>query len=205
MDNQLMEERIKTVAKQLFIEQGFAATSTTQIAREVGCTQALVHYYYRTKENLFRQIFLEQVEAALSVIGKSLQSEVPFDEFLTHAISLYFDTLMNNPRLPYFVLEELISNPERRKYLREHFVKSPHYGYYYLQLSARVEREQLLGHLAKVEAFDIMMSVVSLTVFNFLALPMYRDLLERNEEQVRQFLLHRKKEVIRLVLQGLKP
>jgi len=205
MDNQQMEDRIKAVAQQLFLEQGFAATSTTQIAREVGCTQALVHYYYRTKENLFRQIFLEQIQAAMDVVGRSLNNDVPFDEFLGNAISLYFDTLMNDPRLPYFALEELVSNPERRKYLRENFVKKPQYAMYYMQLDARVCREQEAGRLVKIETFDIMMSVASLTVFNFIALPMYRDLLERNDEQVREFLLHRKKEVIRLILNGLKP
>lgn len=205
MDNQQMEDRIKVVAQQLFLEQGFAATSTTQIAREAGCTQALVHYYYRTKENLFRQIFLEQIQAAMDVVVRSLNNDVPFDEFLGNAISLYFDTLMKDPRQPYFALEELVSNPERRKYLRENFVKKPQYAMYYMQLDARVRREQEAGRLVKIETFDIMMSVASLTVFNFIALPMYRDLLERNDEQVREFLLHRKKEVIRLILNGLKP
>ena len=50
--NDNMEMRIREVAQQLFFKQGYAATSTIQIAKEVGCTQALVHYYYRTKENL---------------------------------------------------------------------------------------------------------------------------------------------------------
>ncbi|MBO4361551.1 MAG: TetR/AcrR family transcriptional regulator [Paludibacteraceae bacterium] len=200
-----MENRIKSVAKQLFIEQGFAATSTTQIAREVGCTQALVHYYYRTKENLFRQIFLDEIQAAMQVIARSLTNDVPFDEFLANAISLYFDTLMQNPRLPYFVLEELISNPERRKYLRENFVKQPQYALYYFQLDARVRREQQARRMAEVDTFDIMMSIVSLTVFTFVALPMYQDLLERSDDQVREFIRHRKAEVTRLVLNGLRP
>lgn len=205
MDNQQMEDRIKAVAQQLFLEQGFAATSTTQIAREAGCTQALVHYYYRTKENLFRQIFLEQIQAAMDVIVRSLNNDVPFDEFLGNAISLYFDTLMKDPRLPYFALEELVSNPERRKYLRENIVKKPQYAMYYMQLDARVRHEQQAGRLVQVDTSDIIFSVASLTVFNFIGLPMYRDLLERNDEQVREFLLHRKKEVIRLILNGLKP
>lgn len=200
-----MEDRIKAVAQQLFLEQGFAATSTMQIAREAGCTQALVHYYYRTKENLFRQIFLEQIQAAMDVIVRSLNNDVPFDEFLGNAISLYFDTLMKAPRLPYFALEELVSNPERRKYLRENFVKKPQYAMYYMQLDARVRHEQQAGRLVQVDTFDIIISVASLTVFNFIGLPMYRDLLERNDEQVREFLLHRKKEVIRFILNGLKP
>ncbi len=200
-----MEDRIKAVAQQLFLEQGFAATSTMQIAREAGCTQALVHYYYRTKENLFRQIFLEQIQAAMDVIVRSLNNDVPFDEFLGNAISLYFDTLMKAPRLPYFALEELVSNPERRKYLRENFVKKPQYAMYYMHLDARVRHEQQAGRLVQVDTFDIIISVASLTVFNFIGLPMYRDLLERNDEQVREFLLHRKKEVIRFILNGLKP
>ena len=106
MDNQQMEDRIKAVAQQLFLEQGFAATSTTQIAREAGCTQALIHYYYRTKENLFRQIFLEQVLAALNVIGRSLANEESFDRFIEQAISMYFDALSSNPRLPFFVFDQ---------------------------------------------------------------------------------------------------
>ena len=200
-----MELRIREVAQELFFKQGFAATSTTQIAHEVGCTQALVHYYYRTKENLFRQIFLEQIEAALNVVSRSLVSEDSFENFLRSAISLYFDTLMQNPRLPYFVLEELVSNPERRKYLRENFVKKPGYAMLYMQLDARVKTEQQAGRLAKVEAFDILMSVASLTVFSFITLPMYQDLLARTDEQVQDFIQHRKEEVTRLVLQGLRP
>ena len=205
MKNELMEYRIKTVAQQLFYKQGFAATSTTQIAQEVGCTQALVHYYYRTKENLFRQIFLEQIQAALDVIAQSLTNDVPFEEFLSNAISLYFDTLMKNPRLPYFVLEELVSNPQRRAYLRENFVKKPQYVMYYMQLDARVRRERENGRMTQVETFDIMMSVVSLTIFNFIALPMFQDLLGRTDDQVHEFLLHRKAEVTRLILDGLRP
>ncbi len=136
MENSNMEQRIRDVAQQLFFSQGYAATSTTQIAKEVGCTQALVHYYYRTKENLFRQIFLEQIEAALNVVALSLANEDSFDRFIEKAISLYFDTLTQNPRLPFFVLEELVYNPQRRKYLRENFVKKPGYAMLYMQLEA---------------------------------------------------------------------
>ena len=52
-----MEQAILETAENMFLNKGFAATSTTQIAREVGCNQALVHYYFRTKENLFNVIF----------------------------------------------------------------------------------------------------------------------------------------------------
>lgn len=205
MVNDSMEVRIRQVAQELFFRQGYAATSTTQIAHEVGCTQALVHYYYRTKENLFRQIFLEQIEAALNLIARSLANEKSFEDFLRSAISTYFDALLKNPRLPFFVLEELVNNPERRRYLRENFVRKPAYAMLYMQLEARVRTEQQAGRMAKVEPFDILMSVASLTVFTFISLPMYQDLLARTDEQVNEFILHRKNEITRLVLQGLRP
>ncbi len=200
-----MELRIREVAQELFFNQGFAATSTTQIAHEVGCTQALVHYYYRTKENLFRQIFLEQIEAALGVIGRSLHETESFETFISGAISMYFDALSSNPRLPYFVLEELVSNPDRRRYLRENFVKKPAYAIFYMQFDTLVKSEQKAGRLANVESFDILMSIASLTVFTFLSLPLYQDLLERTDTDVQNFLAHRKREITRLVLQGLRP
>lgn len=203
--NDKMEMRIREVAQQLFFKQGFALTSTTQIANEAGCTQALVHYYYRTKENLFRQIFLEQIEAALSVIARSLMTEDSFERFIENAISLYFDTLVKNPRLPYFVLEELVSNPERRRYLRDNFVEKPAFSIYYTQFETRLRMEQQAGRIADIEPFDLMMTITSLTVFTFIALPMYQDMLRKTDEEVSEFLDHRKQEVIRVILKTLKP
>lgn len=203
--NDNMELRIREVAQQLFFEQGYAATSTTQIAKEVGCTQALVHYYYRTKENLFRQIFLEQVLAALNVIGRSLANEESFDRFIEQAISMYFDALSSNPRLPFFVLEELVNNPERRKYMRENFVKNPSYAMLYMQFDARLKHEQQAGHITKITPFDLMITIASLTVFTFVSLPMFQDLLAQTDDQVRDYIAHRKSEVIRMVKKILKP
>ena len=51
------EQQILASAEKLFLQKGFSATSTTDIARDAGCNQALVHYYFRTKENLFNRIF----------------------------------------------------------------------------------------------------------------------------------------------------
>ena len=57
-----MEQSILKVAEQLFLDKGFNRTSTTEIARVVGCNQTLIHYYFRTKENLFNRIFEKKLE-----------------------------------------------------------------------------------------------------------------------------------------------
>ena len=64
-----LEDKILQVAEELFMANGYDATSTTDIAKKAGCNQALIHYYFRTKENLFQQIFASVRER--SHIGKS--------------------------------------------------------------------------------------------------------------------------------------
>ena len=41
--NKNIEKRILWVAERLFLEKGFNGTSTTEIAKAVGCNQALIH------------------------------------------------------------------------------------------------------------------------------------------------------------------
>ena len=63
-----MEQAILRAAERLFLDKGFALTSTTEIALEAGCNQALVHYYFRTKENLFEKIFEQKIRMLISNI-----------------------------------------------------------------------------------------------------------------------------------------
>nr|WP_307128766.1 TetR family transcriptional regulator [Streptomyces sp. B1I3] len=48
-------EAILAAARRCFAERGFDATSLRRIAETAGVDQALVHHFYKTKENLFLQ------------------------------------------------------------------------------------------------------------------------------------------------------
>ena len=71
--NQNIEERILWVAERLFLEKGFSGTSTTEIAKAVGCNQALIHYYFRTKEKLFWDVFTPKMDHILDYLDTPLQ------------------------------------------------------------------------------------------------------------------------------------
>jgi len=60
------ELAILEAAEKLFSEKGYGLTSTVEIARKAGCNQSLVHYYFRTKSNLFETIFEKKVELFFS-------------------------------------------------------------------------------------------------------------------------------------------
>jgi len=53
------------VARQLFTERGYAATSTTEIVERAGVTRGALYHHFAAKEELFRAVF-EQLEAEVT-------------------------------------------------------------------------------------------------------------------------------------------
>ena len=54
------EQSILKAAEKEFLKKGFSGSKTTEIAKEAGVTHAMLHYYFRTKENLFNKVFEEK-------------------------------------------------------------------------------------------------------------------------------------------------
>ena len=74
----------------------------------------------------------------------------------------------------------------------------------YMQFDARLKQEQQAGHITKIDPFDLMITIASLTVFTFVSLPMFQDLLSQTDDQVRDYIACRKSEIIRMVKKILK-
>ena len=128
MKKSQVEEQILRAAEELFMEKGFDAVSTTDIARKVGCNQALVHYYFRTKDNLFLQVFLQKFSIIMSKISSEItQNEHDFFVILDRFIDTYFEMLSENRTLPFFLVNELLLRPERREIVREHISNNCEY------------------------------------------------------------------------------
>ncbi|MBE0675887.1 MAG: helix-turn-helix transcriptional regulator, partial [Bacteroidales bacterium] len=53
----MTRERIFTAASDIFEEKGYAAARMQEIADRAGINKALLHYYFTTKEQLFRAVF----------------------------------------------------------------------------------------------------------------------------------------------------
>lgn len=190
-----LQEQILIAAEQLFLQKGFAMTSTTEIAKKVGCNQALIHYYFRTKENLCQQIFQQKIQFLLSEFVSIDQSNDDFLTKLHKRISTYFNLLSQNERLPFLVFNELIVNEERCARLREDIISNNFYRQIYYKFDADLQREIEQGNIEPIETLDLLLTTVSLTVFTFAALPIYSNLLQKNTEEVATFIKHRETEV----------
>ena len=59
------EIKIKEAARKVFLKKGMAGARMQEIADEAGINKALLHYYYRNKEQLFASVFQEIIKEFL--------------------------------------------------------------------------------------------------------------------------------------------
>ncbi len=203
-NEQPLEQTILEVAERLFLEKGFAQTTTTQIAKVVGCNQALVHYYFRTKENLFNTIFEQKFRMLFEYLYTSQNyGNISFTEKVRHAVESHFDLLTQNPKLPLLVATELSRLPENLKSLRENLHSVPFE--LFTRLSNELQHEIAEGRSRKLELIDIIITMVTLNAGLFMLLPIANGILLHDEKQTKELLAHRRKENVQVILNYIKP
>ncbi|NLX65900.1 MAG: TetR/AcrR family transcriptional regulator [Bacteroidales bacterium] len=202
IEDKSMELQILEAAEKLFLEQGYAKTSTAQIAKLAGCNQALVHYYYRTKDNLFEKIFEEKIGMIATNILHIGVNGSTIEERVTQVIGFYFDFLKQNPQLAQFVLHEISSNPTRLQSLVERLRQqvTP----LFLRVEAELEKEVKRGTIRPITGINLLITIISLNVTPFLVKPILQRALHLGEKEFDTMLEERKKEVIETVLSRLR-
>jgi len=99
---------ILKVAAEMFLSQGYQATSTRKIAQELNITQPNMYHYYKNKKVLY----IKAIEYAVGGLSDKLleayktHKDLPFEELL-----LYMSQFMiENFRINYFVMRNDIEN-----------------------------------------------------------------------------------------------
>ena len=203
-NEQPLEEAILEVAEKLFLEKGFAMTSTTEIAKEVGCNQALVHYYFRTKDNLFNVIFEQKFKTFFQgVFEMRTMGNLSFQDKLRHIIETHFDLLRKNPKMPALILNELSRRPDQLEVLREKLHSLPEQLFAELEKDLQVEIEQ--GNIRDISLMDILVSMLSLNIALFILMPVAEKILKINEIQKEFMIMHRRSENVEFILKSLRP
>ncbi|WP_294079099.1 TetR/AcrR family transcriptional regulator [Proteiniphilum sp. UBA5384] len=201
-DDKSMEFQILEAAENLFLKQGYAKTSTGQIAKLAGCNQALVHYYYRTKDNLFEKVFEEKIGMIASNILSTGENISNIEERIAQLVSFHFNFLKQNPMLPQFVLNEISSNPDRLQSLVDRL--KVHMIPVLTQLEAELEKEIEKGTIRPILATDLLITILSLNIMPFLVKPVLQRAFSIPDGNFEEMLEQRQKEVIETVLSRLR-
>ena len=169
--NQNIEKRILWVAERLFLEKGFSGTSTTEIAKTVGCNQALIHYYFRSKEKLFWDVFAPKVEQVVEYLDAPLDESIGFVERISNVIDFYFGILELDERLAPFIVKELIMNPERWDKFRDRYLRNESRSTAFNRFENMVHEEIANGTIREMRPIDLLMNIMSVTISAFIVAP----------------------------------
>lgn len=195
-------QAILKAAEELFLEQGFEQTTTKQIAQRAGCNQALLHYYYRTKDNLFVQIFEEKVKfIATHFLDINLTAQT-LEERISQMVELHFELFRKNPRLIPFLLKEVLSDPVRvapiLDKIKQYMVKI------FAKIDEALHEEIEKGAARPVSTLNVILTLVSLDMAPFIIAPVLQRVLDLTDEQLDEQLDKRKPEVVEILLRQIR-
>lgn len=201
--NQNLEKRILWVAERLFLEKGFSGTSTTEIAKTVGCNQTLIHYYFRTKEKLFWDVFAPKMEQVVEYLDAPLDESLSFLDRISNIIDFYFGILELDERLAPFIVNELIMHPGRWDLFRNRFLRNESRSSAFDRFDGMVRDEVAKGTIVNVEPIDLLLNIMSLTISAFIVAPKGFAKDECDSNSRKEYLLHRKENIRNLVINGI--
>lgn len=183
------EKTILETAKQHFVQYGFAATRMQDIADEAGINKAMLHYYFRSKEKLYLEIINRTLDEVVPKFISAMQSEGDIWHRIEHLVGTYVKALIENPHVPFFVTSEL---SQKRTVLIEAVKKRISYLPIVQGFVGQVMAEMEAGRIRKMPIEHLMFNVVGMTVFPFLAKPIFVTVFTMEEEHFVALMEQRK-------------
>ena len=198
-NDKLTEEKIFDAATDVFLDRGMDGARMQDIASHAGINKALLHYYYRTKDQLFNAVFE-------MIAGRVLKKFAPvFDENLSLEAKIRFfykehiTFLQENPKLPAFILNELNRNPARIK----NILKNVHFESLWQQVYNQHKKELGKYNITEETLPQLLISIASLSVFPFVAKGIIEGVLEKIGTNFDVYIENRKEYAAEFVIRAI--
>ncbi len=182
------EEKIFEAATEVFEEKGFSATRMQDISQKAGINKALLHYYYRTKEQLFNAVFEMLAKKLFNRFSPIFEENLSLEEKIKYFLREHITFLQKNPRLPSFILYEINQNPERVERLLDSLDMVSN-----MQKLMEMHKEELKEYdIEEKNLPQVMTSIVSLSVFPFAAKGILNTIFEKLGYDFNSYIEERK-------------
>lgn len=161
------EQRILEAAKKVFVKKGLDGAVMQDIADAAQISRTALHYYFRSKEKLFKAVLQDLLNRLLPQLENIILQDIPFDRKLARFVEEYLDLMRSNPYLPNFIMNELNKNPE---WMLERLSK---FGFFSQRTRSIFEKE-LAQINRRIPAEQFVMNLISLCIFPFIAKPLIK-------------------------------
>jgi TetR/AcrR family transcriptional regulator len=162
-------------ASREFAEEGLAGARMEAIARAAGVNKALIHYYFKDKENLYGAV-LDHVFAGLAArMAEVLRQEMPFRPKILAYAGAHFDYIAASPIYPRLVQREMMragrhGSPHLRRIARK-YLRPVEQG-----VVALLRAGMDAGEFRRVQPLHFLFSMVAMNVFYFSSMPFIKSI-----------------------------
>jgi TetR/AcrR family transcriptional regulator len=182
------ETRIKEKAKSLFFQKGLLNATTQEIADEAGVNRALIHYYFRSREQMLEMLLEETLSEKKNRARNILSSDMPFREKIAHYIDAVVDYGLKYPYLENFIISETARRPDLMKeYCSRDRIKSSDL------IETQLQEEISAKRMAPISAQHFMVNLVAMCNYPMLAKSVIQTIHGMTDSAYRKFLAERKR------------
>jgi len=188
--------RILSAAEAEFMANGYDRSRMQAIADRAQINKAMLHYHFRSKDELFAQIFRIQAGLLFPQVEASLREQPDFLRFLGSFVDLYIAHLRQNPFLPSYLLQVSANHPELLAQVK---VDLP------TRLVRAFESAAQEGIIRNHDARQFVISLMGMCVMPFVGKNLIKGFLELDEPAYHLLLGERAEEIKRYLVLLLTP
>ncbi len=202
------EQRILDAAHEVFVRRGTAGARMKEIADAAGVNQALLHYYFRSKDRLAQAVFQRAARQLLPRVVELLSSDAPIEEKVEQVIRTELEHLARTPFLPGYLIGELNHDPDRASQLIQAITgleTARLVPPVLRRLERQIDERVRAGTMRPIAAEQFIINLISLCIFPFAARPMLMALLGLDDKGFQRLIARRKRELTAFFLNALRP
>ena len=194
------EEKIFEAATDVFVDKGMDGARMQDIAIHAGINKALLHYYFRTKDQLFNAVFEMIARKILKIFAPVFDENLSLEAKIRFFFKEHITFLQENPKLPGFILNEVNRNPNRIKKL----LKNIDFDKLWQELYKQHKNELENYNITEASMPQLMISIVAISVFPFAARGIIEGILDKLGIDFNKYIEERKEYAAEFVIRSIK-
>jgi AcrR family transcriptional regulator len=190
------KERILEAAEAEFLAKGYDRSRMQAIADRAQINKAMLHYHFRTKDELFAQIFKNKAGLLFPKVTATLRTQSDFIASTCDFVDSYFGMLIQNPFLPAFLLQVSANHLELLEQVAIEFPRK-----YVVAFEAAAKKKAIRPH----DARQFIVSLLGMCVMPFVGKNLIKCNLDLDDDDYGELLSKRAEEIKRYVVLLLSP
>ena len=195
------EKNIVNAARSIFVEKGYDGATMREIASAAGINISMLHYYYRSKDNLFDIVFNDVFQRLYGRAIETIASSASVPEKVRQIVLLYTDTLAQDPRLANFIFNEVTQRPSRvGRFAKYKELIDRHVAVFQHQL----DQEAASGRIRAVSVMELLVNIGSLCMYPFMTFPLWQKIFGVDLQDITRLIMDQRETYVQNILKTIE-